>query len=220
MPVPIDIPQKIIAVGLNYADHAAEAGVPLPEGPMIFGHWPNALIGPDDPIVLPGASIDEKIDFEGELAVVIGRRAKHVPVASALEVVRGYCCFNDISARTLQMDAPGAQQTLGKSVDTFDPVGVMTPAEEVPDPQSLRIRTILNGEVVQDGSTADMIFSVAELIAHITRTVTLSPGDLIVTGTPAGVGIVRQPPLLLRDGDELTVEIDGLQPLRNPVCSA
>lgn len=217
MAITIDIPGKIIAVGLNYVDHAEEAHAPIPREPMMFAHWPNALIGPGDPILLPDPAIDWRIDYEAELAVVIGREGKNIDAADALEWVRGYCCFNDISARGLYDQASGGQLTLSKSLDTFDPVGAMTPAEQIPDPQALRIRTILNGEVMQDGRTADMIFSVAQLIAYLSRTVTICPGDLIATGTPAGVGVVREPPVFLKDGDEVTVEIDGLQPLTNPV---
>ena len=164
---------------------------------MVFGHWTNALIGPGDPIILPAPAIDDQIDYEGELAVVMGARVKGASVETALEGVRGYCAFNDVSARTLQRNAGGGQQSMGKSLDTFDPLGAMTPASEIADPQQLRLRTILNGEVMQDASTAEMIFSVADLIAYITRTVTLEPGDLIVTGTPSGVGVLRTPPVLL-----------------------
>jgi 2,4-didehydro-3-deoxy-L-rhamnonate hydrolase len=217
VPLPIPVPGKIIAIGINYLDHAAEAGATPPDVPMVFGHWNNALIGPGDPIVLPDPSIDTNIDYEGELAVVIGQRIKSSTVDDALAAVRGYCAFNDVSARSLQRNAGGHQQSMGKSVDTFDPVGAMTPASEIPDPQNLRLRTLVNGEVMQDANTAEMIFSVAELIAFITRTVTLDPGDLIVTGTPAGVGVTRQPPVLLKAGDIVTVEIDGLEPLTNPV---
>ncbi len=220
MPITIDIPGKIIAVGLNYVDHAKEARAPIPREPMIFAHWPNALIGPGDPIRLPDPGIDWRIDYEGELAVVIGREGKNVDAADALDYVRGYCCFNDVSARGLYDPDSGGQLTLTKSLDTFDPVGEMTAAEAIADPQALRIRTILNGEVMQDGSTGDMIFSVAQLIAYLSRTVTLCPGDLLATGTPAGVGVVRDPPVFLTDGDEVTVEIEGLVPLTNPVRAA
>ncbi|MFR9804099.1 fumarylacetoacetate hydrolase family protein [Pseudonocardia sp. RS010] len=219
MPLAIPVPGKIIAVGLNYRDHATEGGVPVPDVPMLFGHWPNALIGPGDPIVLPDPELDDQIDYEAELAVVIGERAKAIAPADALGVVAGYCAFNDVSARGLQRDAGGGQQTMGKSLDTFDPVGVMTPASELPNPQSLRIRTLVNGRVLQDGNTSDQIFPVAEIIAYLSRTITLEPGDLIATGTPAGVGVLRTPPVLLRPGDEVTIDIDGIQPLTNPVVA-
>lgn len=217
MPLPIDRPINVIAVGLNYLSHCEEAGLEVPATPMLFAHWPSAMIGSGDPIVLPGSDIDDAIDYEGELAVVIGQRCKLVPAERALEVVRGYCCFNDVSARSLQRSDSGGQHTLGKCVDTFDAVGAMTPAAEIPDPQTLRIRTIVNGETVQDGDTSDMIFTVAEIIAFVSRTVTLEPGDLIITGTPAGVGNLREPQVFLKDGDEVTVAIDKLEALTNPV---
>lgn len=217
MPLLINRPSKVIAVGVNYAEHAKEAGRNLPATPMVFAHFPSALIGPGDPIVLPDPALDTQIDFEAELAVVIGRQAKGVSAADALDHVRGYCCANDVSARTLQRTDSGGQMTMGKSLDTFDPIGAMTPAEEIADPQSLGIRTILNGEVMQDGTTAGMIFSVAELIEFITRTVTLEPDDVIITGTPEGVGALRSPAVFLQPGDEVTIEIDGLEPLTNPV---
>jgi 2-keto-4-pentenoate hydratase/2-oxohepta-3-ene-1,7-dioic acid hydratase in catechol pathway len=219
VPLPIPVPGKIIAIGVNYVDHAAEGGTTPPTTPMVFGHWSNALIGPGDPIVLPDPSIDEVIDYEGELAVIIGTRVKGATVDNALEAVRGYCAFNDVSARSLQRNAGGGQQSMGKSLDTFDPVGAMTPASQIPDPQNLRLRTILNGEVMQDANTKDMVFSVAQLIEFITRTVTLEPGDLIATGTPSGVGVARKPPVLLKPGDEVTVEIEGLEPLTNRVVA-
>jgi 2-keto-4-pentenoate hydratase/2-oxohepta-3-ene-1,7-dioic acid hydratase in catechol pathway len=217
VPLLIDTPGKVIAIGVNYRRHAEEMGYPLTGNPMVFGHFTTALIGPGDPIVLPHPDIDAEIDYEGELGVVIGERAKHVPESEALGIVRGYCCANDVSARGLQRSAGGNQMTMGKSLDTFDPVGALTPAAQIPDPQALRIRTLLNGEVVQDSTTAQMIFSVASLIAYITRTVTLEPGDLIITGSPEKVGTPPNPRRFMRDGDEVTVEIEGLAPLTNPV---
>ncbi|RYE39685.1 MAG: FAA hydrolase family protein [Hyphomicrobiales bacterium] len=213
-------PGKVIAVGLNYRDHARETNQKSPTTPMIFAHWTNALIGPGDPIILPPSEIDDRIDFEAELGVVIGSRARNVPAESALDVVSGYCCANDVSARKLQRYDSGGQHTMGKSLDTFDPIGALTPASEVPDPQRLRIRSILNGTVMQDSNTSEMIFSVAEVIAYLTRTVTLDPGDLIITGTPAGVGVFRKPKVLLQPGDEITIDIEGLAPLTNPVIAA
>jgi 2,4-diketo-3-deoxy-L-fuconate hydrolase len=217
MPIPIDRPGKIICVGLNYRDHAEETGQALPERPLLFAKWPNVLIGPGEPIVLPGA-IDEKIDYEAELGVVIGQRVKNVSRENALEAVRGYVCFNDVSARGIQ--GSDGQWSRGKSPDTFGPVGPLTPASEVPDPQSLAIRAIVNGETLQDGTTADMIFGVAEVIAFITQTMTLEPGDLIATGTPSGVGFTRTPPIYLKAGDEVTIEIEGIGSLTNPVRAA
>jgi 2,4-didehydro-3-deoxy-L-rhamnonate hydrolase len=214
VPLPIDRPSKIVCVGLNYRDHAEEQGDELPAAPLLFAKWPNTLIGPGEPIVLPPES--EKVDYEAELGVVIGRRVKDVAEDEALEAVRGYLCLNDVSARDLQF-ADG-QWTRGKSPDTFCPVGpCLVPREEVPDPQALAIRCLLNGEVMQDSSTANMIFSVAQIIAYVSRTTTLERGDLIATGTPAGVGIFRDPPVLLADGDEVTIEIEGLGALTNPV---
>jgi 2-keto-4-pentenoate hydratase/2-oxohepta-3-ene-1,7-dioic acid hydratase in catechol pathway len=210
----IERPPKIICVGLNYRDHAEETGAELPRAPLLFAKWGNTLIGHGDPIVLPPES--REVDYEAELGVVIGTGGRHIAEARALEHVRGYICVNDVSARDLQF-ADG-QWTRGKSPDTFCPVGPRLVArEEIDDPQALAIRCILNGETMQDSSTANMIFSVAEIIAYVSRTVTLEPGDLIATGTPAGVGVFRDPKVLLKDGDEVTVEIEGLGALTNPV---
>ena len=212
--LPIERPQKIICVGLNYSDHAAEQGVATPEQPLLFAKWPNTLIGPGDPIVLP--AITQKPDYEAELGVVIGSRVRNVSVENALEAVAGYICVNDVSARDLQF-ADG-QWTRGKSPDTFCPVGpALVPASEIPDPQALGIRAILNGQTMQESTTGNMIFGVAEIISYITQTITLEPGDLIATGTPAGVGVFRDPPVFLQPGDEITIEIDGLGSLTNPV---
>jgi 2-keto-4-pentenoate hydratase/2-oxohepta-3-ene-1,7-dioic acid hydratase in catechol pathway len=212
--LPIDRPGKIICVGLNYRDHAAEAGLDVPQRPVLFAKWPTALIGPDMPIVVP--PISRQIDYEAELGVVIGRRARDVDAASALDCVGGYVCVNDISARDVQF-ADG-QWTRAKSLDTFCPVGPrLVPADEVPDPQALRIRCLVNGEALQDSSTAQMVFGVAEILVHASRGLTLEPGDLIATGTPAGVGFTRKPPVFLRPGDEVTVEIEGVGTLTNPV---
>jgi 2,4-didehydro-3-deoxy-L-rhamnonate hydrolase len=214
--LPIDLPQKIICVGLNYTDHAAEASLQLPERPLLFAKWPNTLIGPREPIVLP--SITSKVDYEGELALVIGRRASRLSVDDALDAVAGYLCANDVSARDLQF--ADKQWVRGKSLDTFSPIGPsVVPASEIPDPQALHLKTILNGEVVQDAPTSNMIFSVAEIVAFVSEAITLEPGDLILTGTPAGVGIFRKPELLLQPGDEVTVEIEGIGTLTNPVAA-
>ena len=212
--LPIDRPSKIVCVGLNYRDHAEEQGADLPTAPLLFAKWPNALIGPGEPIVIPRAS--KQVDYEAELGVVIGERVRSVSEENALETVRGYLCLNDVSARDLQFS--DGQWTRGKSPDTFCPVGPqLVPPAEVPDPQVLGIRCVLNGEVMQDSTTANMIFTVAEVIAYASATMTLEPGDLIATGTPAGVGVFRDPPVLLKDGDEVTIEIDGLGALTNPV---
>lgn len=199
---------------MNYRDHAAEAGLDVPERPVFFGLWPSSLIGPGEPILIP--SMSAQIDYEAELGVVIGERARDVPVERALDVVAGYTCFNDVSARDVQFE--DGQWTRAKSLDTFSPVGPhVVPAAEIPDPQALRIRCLLDGEPMQDSTTAEMVFSVAELVAAISRGVTLEPGDLIATGTPAGVGFTREPPRFLRPGDEVTVEIEGIGSLTNPV---
>ena len=214
--LPIDRPQKIVCVGLNYRDHAEEQGVDLPERPLLFAKWPNTLIGPGEPIVIPPLS--ERVDYEAELGVVIGSRARQVSVENALEVVAGYICANDVTARDLQHG--DGQWTRGKSLDTFCPVGpALVPAAEVADPQALGIRAILNGEVMQESTTANMVFGVAEIVAFVSEAITLEPGDLILTGTPAGVGVFRDPPVLLQPGDEITVEIDGVGVLTNPVVA-
>jgi 2-keto-4-pentenoate hydratase/2-oxohepta-3-ene-1,7-dioic acid hydratase in catechol pathway len=212
--LPVDRPGKIIAVGLNYRDHAEEQDVDPPSAPLLFAKWQTSLIGPGEAIVIPRVS--QRVDYEAELGVVIGERVRGISADEALGVVRGYICVNDVSARDLQF-ADG-QWTRGKSADTFCPVGPrLVPSGDVPDPQALRIRCILNGEVMQDSTTANMIFSVAEVIAHASATMTLEPADLIATGTPAGVGVFRKPPVLLKDGDEVTVEIEGVGALTNPV---
>jgi 2,4-didehydro-3-deoxy-L-rhamnonate hydrolase len=215
--LPIDRPGKIICIGLNYRDHAEEQGVPLPEAPLLFAKWQNALIGPGEPIVIP--PIVTRCDYEAELGVVIGSRVRDVSAENALDAVSGYLCVNDVSARDLQF-ADG-QWTRGKSPDTFCPVGPrLVPRDEVPDPQNLAIRAVLNGETRQESTTANMVFGVAELIAYVTRTITLEPGDLIATGTPAGVGAFRDPPAFMQPGDEITIEIEGLGSLTNPVTAA
>jgi 2-keto-4-pentenoate hydratase/2-oxohepta-3-ene-1,7-dioic acid hydratase in catechol pathway len=214
-PLPIAPPSKIIGIGLNYHDHAAEAKMDLPARPLLFAKWPNALIGDGEPIRLPPES--NEVDFEAELGVVIGEATRGpVPVERALDVVAGYICLNDVSARDVQF-ADG-QWTRGKSFDTFCPVGpVLVPAREIADPQSLRIRCLVNGDVMQDASTADMIFSVAEVIAYVSSSIALEPGDVIASGTPPGVGFARTPPVYLRNGDVVTVKIEGIGTLTNPV---
>jgi 5-carboxymethyl-2-hydroxymuconate isomerase len=212
--LPIARPSKIICAGLNYRDHAEEQGLELPERPLLFAKWPNALIGPGESIVLPPLS--SQVDYEAELAVVIGARVRGASVENALEAVAGFVCLNDVTARDLQF-ADG-QWTRAKSFDTFCPVGpVLAPLDAVGDPQRLRIRCLVNGEVLQDSSTANMVFSVAELIAFASEAIELQPGDLIATGTPAGVGYTREPQRFLRPGDEVTVEIAAIGALTNPV---
>jgi 2-keto-4-pentenoate hydratase/2-oxohepta-3-ene-1,7-dioic acid hydratase in catechol pathway len=216
MALPIDRPGKIICVGLNYSDHAEEQGVDLPTAPLLFAKWQNTLIGPGDPIVIP--AVVTKCDYEAELGVVIGSRVRDVSAENALEAVAGYAVVNDVSARDLQF--ADEQWTRGKSPDTFCPVGPLVPRDQVPDPQALGIRAILNGETMQDSTTANMVFGVASIIEYITKTITLEPGDLIATGTPAGVGAFRKPAVWMKPGDEITIEIDGVGSLTNPVTAA
>ena len=213
--LPIERPGKIVCVGLNYRDHAEEQGAELPAEPLLFAKFPNALIGPGEPIVIP--PLVTKCDYEAELGVVIGSRVKNVSKENAFEAVLGYLCANDVSARDLQFS--DGQWTRGKSVDTFCPVGPLVAADEISDPHDLRIRAIVSGEVLQDSTTANLIFGVDEVIAHATKTMTLEPGDLILTGTPAGVGVFRDPPRLLQPGDEVTIEIEGVGSLTNPVVA-
>jgi 2-keto-4-pentenoate hydratase/2-oxohepta-3-ene-1,7-dioic acid hydratase in catechol pathway len=214
VPLSISRPGKIVCVGLNYLDHAQEGGMDLPKAPLLFAKWPNTLIGDGDAIVLPTET--KEVDYEAELGVVIGTTAKRVSEADALDHVEGYICLNDVSARDMQFG--DGQWTRGKSLDTFCPVGPrLVPREEIADPQQLGIRCILNGETMQDSSTSQMIFSVAEIIAYVSQVITLEPGDLIATGTPAGVGVFKDPKVLLKDGDEVSIEIDGLGTLTNPV---
>jgi 2-keto-4-pentenoate hydratase/2-oxohepta-3-ene-1,7-dioic acid hydratase in catechol pathway len=212
---PLARPGKIVAIGLNYEDHAAETGAEIPEKPVVFAKYPNTIIGPGTPIRIP--PIAEQIDYEAELAVVIGRRARNVPESEALEYVFGYTNSNDVSARDLQF-SEGGQWTRSKSIDTFLPLGpYVATRDEIPDPQNLYIRAILNGEVVQDGTTSRMIFPVAELVSFLSQGMTLEPGDIIITGTPPGVGMARDPQLWMRPGDEVSIEIEGLGTLTNPV---
>ena len=215
MTVPITRPGKIVCVGLNYRDHAEEQGAELPAAPLFFAKYPSALIGPGDPIVIP--PIVRRCDYEAELGVVIGATVKVVSKENALEAVAGYVVANDVSARDLQFS--DGQWTRGKSPDTFCPVGSLVPAADVPDPHSLGIRAILNGETMQDSTTANLIFGIDEIVSYITQTSTLEEGDLILTGTPAGVGVFRDPQRLLQPGDEITIEIDGVGSLTNPVVA-
>ncbi|HEY8646042.1 MAG TPA: fumarylacetoacetate hydrolase family protein [Gaiellaceae bacterium] len=211
----IKTPQKIVCVGLNYRDHAEEQGTQLPERPLLFAKWPNTLIGDGDPIRIP--AISEHVDYEAELGVVIGRRARAVSAGDALDYVEGYVVANDVSGRDLQF-ADG-QWVRGKSLDTFLPVGDLVPASEVPDPQALAIRAVLNGVIMQESNTSNMIFGVADVIAFVSQAITLEPGDLIITGTPAGVGAFREPPVWMKPGDEITIEIDGIGSITNPVIA-
>jgi 2-keto-4-pentenoate hydratase/2-oxohepta-3-ene-1,7-dioic acid hydratase in catechol pathway len=212
----IALPQKIVCVGHNYRDHAEEQGVALPERPLLFAKWPNTLIAGGEAIRIP--AISKQVDYEAELGVVMRRRANGVSTDDALSYVEGYVVANDVSGRDLQFS--DGQWVRGKSLDTFLPVSDLVPASDVPDPQALPIRAILNGEVLQDSNTSNMIFGVAEIVAFVSQAITLEPGDLIITGTPAGVGAFRKPPVWLQPGDEITIEIDGLGSITNPVVAA
>jgi len=210
-------PPNILALGFSYGKHAGETESRAPESPVLFIKGTNSLLGPGETILLPEAGPDE-VDFEAELAVVIGKRAKNVTPKEAMEVVLGYTCGNDVSARDWQMRKQKQQWARGKSFDTFCPLGPwLVTKDEIPDPNNLRIRSILNGKVMQDSNTSDMLFSVAEIVSDLSRSMTLLPGTVIMTGTPEGVGFVRKPPVFLRHGDVITIDIEGLGELTNPV---
>ncbi|MCB1785759.1 MAG: fumarylacetoacetate hydrolase family protein [Gammaproteobacteria bacterium] len=215
-------PTDIYGIGLNYRAHAAETGAPIPENPVMFMKPSTAVTDPGEPILLPRAcEHGPEVDYEAELAVVIGRTARDVSEADALDHVFGYTCANDVSARRWQKHAGGGQWVRGKSFDTFCPLGpLLVTADEIPDPQSLPIRSVLNGTTMQSSTTGDMIFSVAKLIAFISRDTTLLPGSVILTGTPEGVGFARKPPVYLSHGDTIEIVIDGIGTLRNPVRNA
>lgn len=209
-------PGKIICVGLNYADHSAESGFKQPDYPTLFGRFATSLIGHKAPLIRPNLS--DQLDYEGEIAAVIGRRGKHVPKANALDHVAGYAVFNEGSVRDYQFKAP--QWTVGKN---FDGTGAFGPAlvtsdELPPGARGLTLTTRLNGETVQSASTDDMVFDVASLISIISEAITLEPGDVIVTGTPAGVGVARKPQLFMKPGDVCEVEVEGIGTLVNPIA--
>lgn len=210
---PLIAPSKIIGIGLNYRDHCEEQGVEPPDHPTVFAKFPSSLLGPGG-VITWSTSLTQKVDYEGELAVVIGRVARNVSASEAYYYVFGYTVANDVSARDIQFG--DKQWVRGKSLDTFCPLGpwVVT-QDEIGDPMNLSIRTRVNGEIRQDSTTGNMIFDVATLIEFLSRSFTLLPGDIILTGTPAGVGIFRDPPLLLQDGDTVEVEIEGIGTLRN-----
>jgi len=211
---PVPNPGKIICIGLNYREHAAEANVQIPDYPTIFAKYPNCLIGTKEPIVIP--PVTKQVDYEGELAVVMGRRARNVVADQALTYVAGYAPFNDVSARDYQFRT--SQWTAGKIFDTFGPMGpALVTADDVPDPQNLDLRVTIGDEVLQDSNTRYMIFSVRHLLAYLSEFMTLEPGDIIATGTPSGVGSRRTPPRFLKPGDSVRVEIERLGILENPV---
>ena len=210
-------PSKILAIGRNYVDHAIEGGAEPPSTPLLFNKLPNSLSAHNAPIAL--SNLSQKVDYEAELAVVIGRRTRQVSEANALEHVFGYTLINDVSARDLQFG--DGQWTRGKGLDTFAPLGpFITTRDEIADVQALKIEGRLNGEVMQSSNTAKMIFKIGYLISYLSQGITLEPGDVIATGTPEGVGVFRDPPVLLKAGDVYEVEIEGLGTLRNPVIAA
>lgn len=215
---PISNPSKIVAIGLNYWDHVREQHIEPPAYPVLFPKFPNAIIGPGDSITWD-AALTQKVDYEAELAVVIGKRARRVSVGNALDHVFGYCNLNDVSARDLQYDERGQKQwTRGKSLDTFCPMGpYIVSKDEIPDPQRLAVRSVLNGQVMQNSNTREMIVGVAQLIAFVSEGITLAPGDVIATGTPSGVGLFRKPPIYMKPGDVIEIEVEGLGRLTNPV---
>ena len=211
---PIINPRKILCIGINYESHRIETGRDKAEHPVVFTRFATTLVGHEEPIVRPRVS--ERLDFEGELAVIIGREARHVKAERALEIVAGYACFNDASVRDWQRHT--TQFTPGKNFDATGAFGPwMVTADEIPDPSQLQLSTRVNGERVQHASTSDMTFSVPELIEYISTFCTLEPGDVIATGTPGGVGDKRTPPLYLKPGDRVEVEIDKIGVLANPV---
>ena len=213
---PVPRPGKLMCIGLNYRDHAKEANMPLPEKPVVFSKFPSAVIAPGEPVVIPRTS--QKVDYEAELAVVIGRRAKHVSADRAYDYVLGYTAFNDVTARDFQF-ADGQWQR-GKSCDTFAPMGqTIVTTDTIPDPHKLSIKLTLNGEIMQDSNTDQLIFGVPRLIEFISESIMLEPGDVIATGTPAGVGFARKPPVFLKPGDQMEIYIEGVGGLGNPVVA-
>ncbi|MFO0904620.1 MAG: fumarylacetoacetate hydrolase family protein [Pirellulales bacterium] len=215
---PIPDPEKVICIGLNYADHAAESGVPIPTEPVVFNKFPTAVSAPGAPIVLP--KLTDKVDYEAELVVIIGTGGRHIPVEKAYDHVAGYTVGHDVSARDWQLQKPGGQWLLGKTFDTFAPFGpaLVTP-DEVGDPGQLYISLRVDGRTLQDSNTRQLIFSIDKLIAYVSSVCTLKPGDVIFTGTPPGVGGARKPPIYLQPGNQVEVEIERLGILANPVVA-
>ena len=213
-------PANIFCIGLNYREHAAESGMEPPEKPILFMKPTSSLQHPDGPVRLPACQNDSEVDYECELAAVIGESCRDVSEADALQYVLGYTAANDVSARHWQMNAGGGQWIRGKSFDTFCPLGpVLVTADEIPDPQALAIKTELNGKTMQDHTTSDMIFTVAQLVSYLSRDTTLFPGTIILTGTPQGVGFARKPPVFLQPGDHMVVELEYIGRLENPVIA-
>ena len=211
---PVPSPEKVVCIGLNYADHARETNAAIPSCPVVFSKFPTALLPHEGTVRLPRAS--QKVDYEAELVLVIGRSGRHIAESDARGHIAAYTCGNDISARDWQKDKPGGQWLSGKSFDTFAPCGPwMVTANEIPDPGKLGIKLRLNGQVMQDSNTAEFIFPVGHLVSYISQFCTLNPGDLIYTGTPSGVGVGRNPPVYLKPGDVTEVEIERIGVLRN-----
>ena len=214
---PVPRPGKVICIGLNYRDHAAESGMPVPERPVVFSKFSTAVIAPGEPVVIPPAS--EKVDYEAELAVVIGRLAKNVKAEVAYDHVLGYTAFNDVTARDFQFS--DGQWQRGKSCDTFGPMGqTIVTTDVITDPHKLSIKLLLNGQIMQNSNTGQLIFGVPQLIEFISQSITLEPGDVIATGTPGGVGFSRKPPVFLHPGDVMEVQIEGIGGLGNPVVAS
>ncbi len=213
-------PSGFFCIGLNYRGHAAETNAKIPERPILFMKGVNAVQNPGDPIYIPRHLASSEVDYECELAVVIGRPCKNVSRAHALDFVLGYTCANDVSARDWQIKWGGSQWCRGKTFDTFAPLGpCLVTRDEIPNPNTLPIRTVVNGQTLQDSNTGDMIFDVPAIIEFLSGSTTLLPGTVILTGTPQGVGMARKPPIWLKPGDEVTVEIEGIGKLRNPVAT-
>jgi 2-keto-4-pentenoate hydratase/2-oxohepta-3-ene-1,7-dioic acid hydratase in catechol pathway len=212
------VPPMIWCIGLNYRQHTAEVKMKLPEYPVVFAKGPNCLAGPQDPILVPARARGVEIDYEAELVIVIGKTCKNVSRQDALSYVAGYTCGNDVGARDWQLKLGGGQWCRGKSFDTFAPLGpCLVTRDSLPDPGALRIQTILNGKQMQDGNTRDMIFDVPALVSFLSESTTLLPGTVIMTGTPSGVGMGRTPPVWMKAGDEVSVIIEGIGTLTNPV---
>ena len=211
-------PAAILCIGLNYKFHAEESGAAIPEHPVLFMKSPGAVQNPGDAILLPRALRSDMVDYECELAIIIGKAAKNVSKENALDYILGYTCANDVSARDWQKNGGGGQWCRGKTFDTFCPLGpVLVTRDEIANPNALGIKTLLNGEAVQDWNTNDMIFDVPTIIVFLSASTTLLPGTVILTGTPHGVGMARKPPLWMKAGDSVTIEIEGIGSLTNPV---
>jgi 2-keto-4-pentenoate hydratase/2-oxohepta-3-ene-1,7-dioic acid hydratase in catechol pathway len=212
---PLDVPGKILCIGLNYRDHAIETNAPIPDEPIVFFKSSNTMIGPTDPIVVP--PISSEVDFEAELVVVIGKRLKHASEIEASQSIFGYTAGNDVSARDWQKGKPGKQWYLGKSFDTFAPIGpAIALRSQIANPSNLRIESRLNGVIMQNSTSAELIFQPAMLLSYLSQVITLEPGDVLFTGTPAGVGVARNPQVFLKPGDRIEVEIESIGTLSNP----